>query len=375
MPDYTLKIRRFDPESGHPAYWEEFGVDLPGERSVLDGILRAKDDQDGSLSIRCSCQAAICGSCGVRINGKSRLACNTKLSVAAEDAPNGAIVVEPMGNMPVIKDLIVDMDAVHWKKVHRVVPWLLPEGDPPEREYIVDPEAMIDVTQSMACIHCGACVSACLSLEVDPEFIGPAALAKAYRFVGDPRDAHTEDRLLDLAEDPHGIYDCTHCFACVEVCPKDVAPMNQIMRLRRRATGDYGIKDANNGYGHEKAFTSLIEKYGILSEAQLLPKSYGDGSLIRAQLKPASVRELAAKFPTIVRGLKSGKVSPKTALIHHKLQDQDQVRRIFDEVESRDDRLELNLYIVGEDSGQEGEAAGAGGGAEEGAMAEGGQES
>ena len=90
--------------------------------------------------------------------------------------------------MPVLKDLIVDMDAVHWKKVQRVVPWLLPAGEPPEREYIVPAEAMIDVTQSMACIHCGACVSACLSLEVDPEFIGPAALAKAYRFVGDPRD-------------------------------------------------------------------------------------------------------------------------------------------------------------------------------------------
>src|SRR5205085_1625233 len=132
--------------------------------------------------------------------------------------------------------------------------------------------------QSMACIHCGVCVSACLSLEVDPDFIGPAALAKAYRFVGDPRDAHTEDRLLDLAEDPHGIYDCTHCFACVEVCPKDVAPM-------------------------------------------------------------------------------------------------DQIRRIYDEVESKDERLELNLYIIGDEDTQEGEAAGAGGGAEEGAMAEGGQES
>src|SRR3712207_3528727 len=186
MAEYTLRIRRYNPESGKPAYWQDFGVDLDPERSVLDGILQAKDREDGSIGIRCSCQAAICGSCGVRINGKSRLAGNTKLSVAAETAPNGAIVVEPMGNMPVLKDLIVDMDAVHWKKVQRVVPWLLPEGDPPEREYIVEPESMIDITQAMACIHCGACVSACLSLEVDPDFIGPAALAKAYRFVGDP---------------------------------------------------------------------------------------------------------------------------------------------------------------------------------------------
>jgi succinate dehydrogenase / fumarate reductase iron-sulfur subunit len=354
MADYTLKIRRYNPESGQPAYWEEFGVELEPERSVLDGILQAKAREDGSIGIRCSCQAAICGSCGVRINGKSRLACNTRVGEAAEAAPNGAIVVEPMGNMPVLKDLIVDMDAVHWKKVQRVVPWLLPEGDPPEREYIVDPESMMDITQSMACIHCGACVSACLSLEVDPDFIGPAALAKAYRFVGDPRDAHAEDRLLDLAEDPHGIYDCTHCFACIEVCPKDVAPMNQIMRLRRRATHDYGIKDGNNGYGHEKAFVDLIKKYGTLSESQLLPKSYGQGSLIRAQVDPAALKELTAKLPTVLRGVMSGKVSPKVALMHHKIPDIEEVRRIYKTIEEDEDGgRELNLYIIGEDGDEQ----------------------
>jgi succinate dehydrogenase / fumarate reductase, iron-sulfur subunit len=271
--------------------------------------------------------------------------------------------VEPMGNMPVLKDLIVDMDAVHWKKVQRVVPWLLPDGDPPEREYIVPPESMIDITQSMACIQCGVCVSACLSLEVDPEFIGPAALAKAYRFVGDPRDGQTEERLRDLAEDPHGLYDCTHCFACIEVCPKDVAPMNQIMRLRRRATGDFEIKDGNNGYGHEQAFSTLIEKYGTLHEAQLLPRSFGDGSLVKGQTRPSAVGQLIENLPTAVRGLTSGKVTPRKALTHPKLPDQKNVRRIFKEIESKDERLELNLYIVGESGGEE-----------EGAMAEGSQE-
>jgi succinate dehydrogenase / fumarate reductase iron-sulfur subunit len=366
MPAYTLQIRRYDPESGQAAYWEDFQVDLAPERSVLDGILQARNDQDGSIGIRCSCQAAICGSCGVRINGKSRLACNTKIGEAAERAEKmgrEAIVVEPMGNMPVLKDLIVDMDAVHWKKVQRVVPWLLPEGEPPEREYIVPAESMIDVTQAMACIHCGVCVSSCLAMEVDPEFIGPAALAKAYRFVGDPRDAHEEERLRDLAEDQHGIYDCTHCFACVEVCPKGVAPMDQIMRLRRRATGDFGIKDDNNGYGHEKAFVDLIEKYGTLHESQLLPRSYGQGSLIRSQLDPHSLKQLIGQFPTVVNGLKSGKVAPKAAIWHNKLPDQDQVRRIYNEVHSHGERIELNMYIVGESGGEE-----------EGAMAEGGQE-
>jgi succinate dehydrogenase / fumarate reductase iron-sulfur subunit len=253
------------------------------------------------------------------------------------------------------------MEAVHWKKVRRVVPWLLPAEAPPENsEYLVPPEAMLDVTQAMACIQCGVCVSACLSLEVDPEFIGPAALAKAYRFVGDPRDGAQEERLKDLASDPHGIYDCTHCFACVEVCPKDVAPMDQIMRLRRRATGDFEIKDDNNGYGHEKAFVNLIEKYGTLHEAQLLPRSFGQGSLVRGQTEPGAVKQLVENVPTAIRGLRSGKVTPRKALLHPKLPDQKQVRRVFGEVESKGERVELNLYIVGESGGEE-----------EGAMAEG----
>jgi succinate dehydrogenase / fumarate reductase iron-sulfur subunit len=268
-----------------------------------------------------------------------------------------------MGNMPVIKDLVTDMESTHWTKIRRVTPWLLPEGEPPEREYIVPAEAMIDVTQAMACIHCGVCVSACLSMEVDPEFIGPAALAKAYRFVGDPRDGQEEERLRDLAEDPRGIYDCTHCFACVEVCPKGVAPMDQIMRLRRRATGDYGIKDGNAGYGHEAAFVGLVEKYGTLHESQLLPRSFGQGSLIRSQLDPSSLKQLIESFPTVINGLKSGKVKPKAALWHNKLPDQKQVRRIYNEVHSHGERIELNMYIVGESGGEE-----------EGAMAEGSQE-
>ena len=188
------------------------------------------------------------------------------------------ITVEPMGNMPVIKDLITDMDAVHWKKIRRVTPWLLPEGPPPEREYIVPKESMVDVTQTMACIQCGACVSDCLSMEVDPEFIGPAALAKAYRFVGDPRDGQQFERLKDLSEDPHGIYDCTHCFNCIEACPKGVAPMSQIMRLRRIAGSDHHIDDRNNGHRHEKAFVTLVRDGGLLHEAELLPRSYGGDS-------------------------------------------------------------------------------------------------
>src|SRR5918999_1385692 len=364
MPEYTLKIRRYLPESGEAPTWQTFDVDLDGTRSVLDGILQAKDREDGSIGIRCSCRAAICGSCGVRINGKPALACHTHLDEAAKTAhglgwnpPDEGqekpvvITVEPMGNMPVLKDLIVDMDAVHWKKIQRVTPWLLPEGEPPEREYVVAPESMIDVTQSMACIQCGACVSDCLSMEVDPLFIGPAALAKAYRFAGDPRDAQQRERLKDLAEDPHGIYDCTHCFKCIEACPKGVAPMSQIMRLRRRAGSDHHITDRNNGHRHENAFVKNIEKNGLLHEADLLPDSYG------GKFHPRAVPELVSSLPVILKALQRRKVTPKAALIHsHKAPDG--VKRIYKRVHEEDVRHELNLYVVGyEDEDEAGESA------------------
>jgi succinate dehydrogenase iron-sulfur subunit len=359
MASYTLKVRRYQPESGEGAYWEEFKVDLDPSLSVLDGILQAKDRDDGSLSVRCSCRAAICGSCGMKINGQSGLGCKTQIGEAQEKADKvasvgggeNAIVVEPMGNMPVIKDLITDMESTHWEKIRRVTPWLLPHGDPPEREYVVEPESMIDITQSMACIQCGACVSSCLSMEADPDFIGPAALAKAYRFVGDPRDAETKERLHDLAEDPHGIYDCTHCFSCIDACPKGVAPMDQIMRLRRKA-GEEGIVDPNNGHNHVNAFVNMIEKKGTNDEALLVQESYAPG--VKGKLKPskAAIKGLVESLPTVLRAIKTGKArSPSKVIpgIHPKLPGgaQDEVKAIYKHAEQH--REEFNIYIRGEE--------------------------
>jgi succinate dehydrogenase / fumarate reductase iron-sulfur subunit len=356
MPNYTLKIRRYQPESGEGPYWEQFDVELEESLSVLDGILQAKDRDDGSLAVRCSCRAAICGSCGCKVNGQSTLACKTQLGEAHEAAnrrngQDNPIVIEPMGNMPVIKDLVVDMESTHWTKIRRVTPWLLPAGDPPEREYVVPPESMIDITQSMACIQCGACVSSCLSMEADPDFIGPAALAKAYRFVGDPRDAETRERLYDLAQDPHGIYDCTHCFSCIDACPKGVAPMDQIMRLRRLATRDEKIDDVNNGHRHEAAFIDIIEKKGTLDESLLLQESYAKG--IKGKLKPSkgAITGLIGSIPTAIRGIRTGKMRSLPKLIpgvHPKLPDgaQDDVQEIFAHAEEHHE--ELNLYIKGE---------------------------
>ena len=360
MAEYTLKLRRYDPQSGEAPYYEEYRVDLEPHRSVLEAILKVKAEQDGSVGIRCSCRAAICGSCGVRINGKPGLACHTHLDHAAKTGVNAdgtTILVEPMGNMPVIKDLIVDMDAVHWKKIQRVTPWLIGREPVPEREYIVPHENMVDVTQTMACIQCGACVSDCLSMEVDPLFVGPAASAKAYRFVGDPRDAQQYERLKELAEDPHGIFDCTHCFNCIDACPKGVAPMSQIMRLRRVATNDHHIVDRNNGERHERAFTSLIRDYGLLHEAELLPRSYGGDSWF-GKFHPAAGQELLSSLPVVVRGVMRGKLAPKKALLGHRIPKADlkAVKAIYEKVEGKDRRYELNLYISGYEDDDEVEA-------------------
>jgi succinate dehydrogenase / fumarate reductase iron-sulfur subunit len=387
MADYTIKVRRFQPESGEGPYWEQFDVDLEPSLSVLDALLQAKDREDGSLAVRCSCRAAICGSCGMKINGQSGLGCKTQIGEAqelankkAQFAGSGArtreagreisgdderaqpgaedaapIIIEPMGNMPVIKDLVTDMESTHWAKIRRVTPWLLPHGEPPEREYIVEPESMIDITQSMACIQCGACVSSCLSMEADPDFIGPAALAKAYRFVGDPRDAETVERLHDLAEDPHGIYDCTHCFSCIDACPKGVAPMDQIMRLRRMA-GEEGVEDPNSGHDHEMAFVKIIEKKGTLDESLLLQESFAPG--LKGKLKPTkrAIKEMIGSLPTAIRGIKTGKMRSLPKLIpgvHHKLPDgaQDEVKAIYEHAEEHNE--EFNLYIKGEEGDEE----------------------
>jgi succinate dehydrogenase / fumarate reductase, iron-sulfur subunit len=366
MPEYTLRIRRYDPASGEAPRWDNHTVELGEKQSVLDAILKIKDETDGSIGIRCSCQQAICGSCGVRMNGKPGLACTTHLDEAArrghgtgwnpsdegqeenEGQDGTVITVEPMGNMPVIRDLIVDMDAVHWKKIQRVVPWLVNKEPVPEREYIVPHENMVDVTQTMACIQCGACVSDCLAMEVDPLFVGPAALAKAYRFVGDPRDAEHAERLRDLSEDPHGIYDCTHCFNCIDACPKGVDPMSQIMRLRRVAGSDFHIKDRNNGYNHEHAFVKNIRRNGILHESDLLADSYG------GKFNPAAGGELVSGLPTAMKGLARGKMTPQKLLLHqHKAPPE--VKRLFDEIDGRPQRNELNLYVSGyEDEPEEG---------------------
>lgn len=311
----NLRVYRFDPEKDNGARYQSYSVDMPEYGTVLDALLKVREEIDGTLAMRCSCRSAICGSCAMHINGHAKLACKTKVTTIA---PNGAeILVEPMTNMRIVKDLVTDM-TMFWDKVKAVEPWLMPEGEVPEREYRVPNEAMMDLSIPMNCIMCGACVSDCTVLTVDKNFLGPAALAKAYRFAGDPRDAASKERLRELSA-YSGIWDCVHCFECVEVCPKGVAPMDRIMQLREKAI-KAGYTD-NNGARHSKGFADIIKHSGWLDEVKLPIVSVGFNPVELISLAPVGIR----------MQLKKGAPSP----IHAPIPKVHNVKRIFEKLEDK----------------------------------------
>ena len=313
-----FKIRRFDPDTDRPAsHFEDYELEMAEASTVLDGLIQIREDVDGTLALRCSCRSAICGSCAMRINGKGRLACNTKV-IDAMPKDGGPIVVEPAGNMKVIKDLVTDF-APFWDKVRTVQPWLQNSGPEPEAEYVAPNEDMLHLAGVMSCIMCGACVSDCTVLEVDSSFLGPAALAKAYRFVGDPRDDADNDRLSALNE-ASGIWDCTRCMQCVEACPKGVDPMGRIMALRDKAmeagyTKSYGAR-------HVEAFAGSVKRHGTVDELKLPILSKG----------LFNIREQLRMVPLGVRAQLAGKRPP---LFPKKNPGQENVRRIFEKFEER----------------------------------------
>ena len=173
-----LNVRRYDPESTKTvAHFQEYQMEMDDSSTILDALIQIREDVDGTLSLRCSCRSAICGSCAMRVNGEAGLACNTKI-IDMLPKDGSAITVEPAGNLPVIKDLVVDFQPF-WKNVKAVEPWLQPEGEEPETEYLAPDEDMLHLAGVVSCILCGACVSDCTVLEVDENFLGPAALAKS----------------------------------------------------------------------------------------------------------------------------------------------------------------------------------------------------
>ncbi len=267
----TFHIRRFNPETDSHPRTQDCHLEVGRGTTVLDALIRIKNEQDGSLAFRYSCRSAICGSCAMEINGSEKLACRTP--VRREWERHGTVAVAPLQNLPLIKDLVVDMSSF-WGKIIDVTPW---PSTAPQKQ--AQPETSrpspADQFQNVdACIMCGACVAACTVHEVSKEFLGPAALAKAARFVADQREpSNARQHRLAALEQEHGIWDCTRCNFCVEVCPKDVKPMEAIIRLRRWAL-DAGLT-ATGGARHIAGFTELIGRHGRLNETLMPLKIVG----------------------------------------------------------------------------------------------------
>src|SRR5213596_4226494 len=190
--ELALKIWRYDAETGEREL-RRYEVEAPDWVTLLDVLDLIKDQQDGTLAYRKSCRMMICGSCGMRMDGRAVLACKERMKPIVD---RGHVpVISAMGNMPIVKDLVVDMDPF-WGKVRRMKPWLEPGYDEVlEKERIVSQQEMNAIHKEALCIMCGCCVSECNSMESDPDFFGPAALAKGFRFVGDSRAGATVERL------------------------------------------------------------------------------------------------------------------------------------------------------------------------------------
>lgn len=223
---YTFKIKRYLPDENPQIRWDEFRVKLNNMERVLDGLVKIKETMDGTLTFRKSCAHGVCGSCAMKINGKNRLACQTLV----KDLPE-IIEIEPLPSLPIIKDLVVDM-TLFFNKNDKVLPYLINEEPPPERERIQSPEDQYKILESITCIMCGSCTTSCPVFWANKEYLGPSALLKAYRFLFDTRDRATEQRLEAITGE-NGIWRCHSIFNCVEVCPKEIDITKHILKLKR----------------------------------------------------------------------------------------------------------------------------------------------
>jgi succinate dehydrogenase / fumarate reductase iron-sulfur subunit len=287
----ALKVWRYDSSTGDRKL-QEYEFDAPDEATLLDCLDIVKDKHDGTLAYRKSCRMMICGSCGMRMDGAAVLACKTRMYEIAE--AGHVPVISAMGNLPIVRDLVVDMDPF-WQKFKAMKPWLQPGYvEPPEgKEYIVSQEEMNVIHKEALCINCGCCVSECNSMESDPEFLGPQALAKGMRFVGDPRDDAQVERLEEYNSE-HGIWDCTRCYMCNERCPKGVDPRDAIAKLGAESI-KLGI-DRDMGAKHAKWFVTSAKTTGWLRETELVPKTQGVVSSIK-QMKFAMSLAVKGKVP------------------------------------------------------------------------------
>jgi len=226
--DYHFKILRFDPLKDEKPYFQDF-ISRPKKMdSILEAIMEIRDKQDPSLSFRYSCREAVCGACAMIINGNITLACKTTV----KSLNSHQIVVEPLPNLEIQKDLIVNMDPFY-RAMESINPFLQPNGPLPEKGFRIDEKQMDKIFQFVTCLWCGCCYAACPVVSRDERYIGPAALAKLYRFVKDPRDGR-DSAFWTKINNPGGIWGCDTVFRCNEVCPKEVRPADGIIGLRKK---------------------------------------------------------------------------------------------------------------------------------------------
>ncbi|MEE1285740.1 MAG: succinate dehydrogenase/fumarate reductase iron-sulfur subunit [Ruminobacter sp.] len=239
----TMKISvlRYRPETDTEPHFQEFEVPYIHETSVLEALNYIKDFLEPELSFRWSCRMAVCGSCGMMVNGVPHLACKTFL----RDYDNTKVMkIEPLANFPIERDLVVDISDMI-EKIERVKPYIIPSEEnknkPLTEGYIQTPQQMELYRQFSQCINCGCCYAACPQYKLNPDFIGPAALTLLYRYNIDSRDAGARERLKIMSQD-EGVWSCTFVGYCSEVCPKHVDPASAIQLGKKQSAMDYVIK-------------------------------------------------------------------------------------------------------------------------------------
>jgi succinate dehydrogenase / fumarate reductase iron-sulfur subunit len=288
--EVNFKVFRFNKDEDYLPYYEDYKMEVTSEEVVLDILNRIKWDHDGSFSYRRSCRHGICGTCAIKVNGRSTLACKESLNTLVEYFGND-LVIEPLSTKRAVKDMIIDKGDF-WEKNDAIHPYLISHIDEhPEMECAVTPEQANELNDADLCIQCGACHYACPVMEINEDFFGPAAFAKAYRFEADVRDdAHTT-RLLELNEEKQGVWDCVKCFECAEVCPKDVDPIEKITKLHQMLFKE-GVAKSNVATRHAVGFAHSIAKRGVLDEGELVLYSEG----------PSIVKHLPVAFKMFKKG-------------------------------------------------------------------------
>lgn len=229
-----FSIYRFNSETNQKPYMQDFDLDVKelGLIMVLDALLHIKNKVDETLTLRRSCREGVCGSDGMNINGKNRLACTTHLSSLQEP-----IVIRPLPGLPVVRDLVVDMTQFY-QQYEKAKPYLQNDDPAPAKERLQSKEERAKLDGLYECILCACCSTACPSYWWNPDkYMGPAALLQAYRFIADSRDTHKEERLADLA-DPFSLFRCRGIMNCADVCPKELNPLKAINHIKEEMLED-----------------------------------------------------------------------------------------------------------------------------------------